>query len=1058
MADGDDDFEELTTNPQNFTTSGGGAPPQTQSDKTQTPGTSKSSVAKGKAKKKGKKKKLYRGKLSPKEYYNKEMKIFSQQNHECLDKVHNQSWETEEIRDDEVAACNDLFKKQVEGAKLRLGMPSKGDAGEEKKAYVGDDAWKERYKKQTDQNFLMENLRTLTQNRDAPTPHALENLSLISNYKGNLINKMTVSSKLGPLMEATPLQLSALTPYFRLFKKSKVDDTVEEFQFTDNLHWNYYISPSAGKKMPDIKEKILNSSLGQGVGFKSFNWETTGTNLFSAPRTLSATLSLHFQSISELARTARNSGDGGPLWLDLIVPQPGRTSIPMKCPTNQPGLNDLLERSLKDEEMTHMSQNPQSIDDKLTGFDVLAEVGWNYSPQFDEKILTTEFKAAVDASRVVLDLTLVSHKFNFREEGTIDLQINYVARLEGLMDTHDANLFQLDDSGQDNQIMRELEEIKDKIKSMKFNMSNPYGTISCAEKERELQENEQKTIDKRREEVEDEIIKLDKAMEARTKELKWSLYQKFTTFLLQNKILFATDMTKEQYARGELNSVALSEVGNSEDITTGVKEVLNTKQEDAADKTGKTVEGEFNAIKVKNAFNKKVKDNKGLDRKHQRRVMFFYLGDLINFYTNAINSGQKPSILAAAAQAAINKHLGDEGGATASARAAIDLGVSMHELIDSSIDSAALDQAIQESKINVVLGDMTFLDYKRIGEQIDETAYEGLDDAAKKKKIEGVSNTVIDDLNRPAAQQAFRVNYNMAYLPISFDAYQSWFTSEVLNGSSVFTFKSFLQSLTTKLLVASLQSAENMSVNADLRRMLKEKTIARASLMTGYNKYIAPGRMHYEDIDPATKESTLLLSSAPVRPAMSGDSPKLNRQFLILHVSRLPKSSQAVNELDNAKEGVYHLKLGASRGLVKTISLNRESNSRIRDANIMRAYRQGGSGLGVIQEPYQADVKLFGSGFFQPGTYVYINPTNIGLGTSIERYSIARRMGIGGFYFVTKVSNTLSESGLQTSLKCYFQDYGYLPSVDNSGQEEGDAVNESNGPGGGPRIVSTRFA
>ena len=124
----------------------------------------------------------------------------------------------------------------------------------------------------------------------------------------------------------------------------------------------------------------------------------------------------------------------------------------------------------------------------------------------------------------------------------------------------------------------------------------------------------------------------------------------------------------------------------------------------------------------------------------------------------------------------------------------------------------------------------------------------------------------------------------------------------------------------------------------------------------------------------------------------------------------------------------------------------------------MRAYRQGGSGLGVIQEPYQADVKLFGSGFFQPGTYVYINPTNIGLGTSVERYSIARRMGIGGFYFVTKVSNTLSESGLQTSLKCYFQDYGYLPSVDNSGQEEGDAVNESNGPGGGPRIVSTRFA
>jgi len=1041
MANGDDDFEELTTNPQNFTTSAGSdAPPQTQSDKTKTPGAAKSSTGKGgKTKKKGKKKTLFRGKLTPKQYHKKEIEIRTKQHNECLDMVYNQSWETEELRDDEVFLCDELFKQQVAGANARLGMKSTDDAGSEKDAYVGDDAWKERYKKQTDQNFLMMNLQTLTQNEDAPTPYALENLSLISKYKGNLINKMTVSSKLGPLMEATPLQLSMLVPYFRLFRKSKKTKKIEEFQFTDRLQWDYNISPSGNRA--DIENRILNSSLGQGVGFKSFNWETTGTNLFSAPRTLMATLKLHFQSISELVRTARNSGAGGPLWLDLIIPQPGRTSIPRECPEGAEYgvLKDHIENQTPPSAWIKGSQDPKYVQSALEGFDILAEIGWNYSPMVDEKIISKEFKAAVDASRLVLDLSLISHKFNFREEGTIDLQINYVARMEGLMDTYDANLFNLDDSAQDNEVFKQLEALKEEVKTLKFNMSSPYGVMSCAEKElggtENILEKDQKNLDANRKEIESEIIKLEKAQEAFLKELKWSLYQKFSTFLLQNRILFSVDVTKQQYAMGDLENYALNEVGNAQDIEIGTKQVTHTKKAEKADKSGKIQEGKFDADQIKNSFHKIVGTNLGLNRKHMRRVPFFYLGDLINFYANAL-PGNKATMQR-------NRKKG----------------------VKKEITSEEFDKMLEGEKLNIVLGDMTFLNYKEVGRQFDQSSdYEGLDDAAKKNKIEKTVSTILDNLAKPGGGPAYALNYNMAYIPISFDAYTSWFASEILNGSSVFTFKTFLQSLTTKLLVASMQSIEVSSVNGDLRRSLKERTVARASLLCGSNKYIGSGHMHYEKRDPATGESTLLIRSAPVRDSGLPDYSKMetsanmgNRQFLVLSVSRLPHSSQIVDEAKNASEGVYHLKLGASKGLVKTIALNRESNSRIRDANIMRAYNQGGAGLGVIQEPYQAEVKLFGSGFFQPGTYVYINPTNIGLGTSAERYSIARRLGIGGFYFVTKVSNTLTEQGLSTSLKCYFQNYGYLPSVDNlsKGSDPIDETSEGQTPAGdAPKLDS----
>ena len=93
----------------------------------------------------------------------------------------------------------------------------------------------------------------------------------------------------------------------------------------------------------------------------------------------------------------------------------------------------------------------------------------------------------------------------------------------------------------------------------------------------------------------------------------------------------------------------------------------------------------------------------------------------------------------------------------------------------------------------------------------------------------------------------------------------------------------------------------------------------------------------------------------------------------------------------------------------------------------MRAYNTGDTSLGAILEPYNATVKVFGSGFFQPGQYVYLNPTSMGFGNATERYSLARKLGLGGFYLITSVDTSLESGTLETTLECKFEYYGQAP-------------------------------
>ena len=147
------------------------------------------------------------------------------------------------------------------------------------------------------------------------------------------------------------------------------------------------------------------------------------------------------------------------------------------------------------------------------------------------------------------------------------------------------------------------------------------------------------------------------------------------------------------------------------------------------------------------------------------------------------------------------------------------------------------------------------------------------------------------------------------------------------------------------------------------------------------------------------------------------------------------------NEEDDASRGIYHIKLGADRGVLKKLSFSKDQLEGRREERITRA---GGMNLSALREKYNAEVTLFGCPFLFPGMYVYIDPSMIGMGFSDQASSASRILGVGGYYFINKASNNITSDGFyETVIETIWNTFGEQPCspvMIDSNQDAGDLI------------------
>ena len=123
---------------------------------------------------------------------------------------------------------------------------------------------------------------------------------------------------------------------------------------------------------------------------------------------------------------------------------------------------------------------------------------------------------------------------------------------------------------------------------------------------------------------------------------------------------------------------------------------------------------------------------------------------------------------------------------------------------------------------------------------------------------------------------------------------------------------------------------------------------------------------------------------------------------------------------EDIDKGVYHFEIGVDRGILNDVKFSKIDMEYIREARYLQT--AGVDGLMQLGAVYKATLNLFGNTLFYPGMLIYINPFGLGGNEFIPSnpFSIANKLGLGGYHLVTRVNSIISNGAFKTTLEAMF--------------------------------------
>ena len=262
----------------------------------------------------------------------------------------------------------------------------------------------------------------------------------------DIISSLTSRGGLAEFTSMDNTTLGLMVPKIRLYKQyyESKQDTVGrsvEYLFDDSLN-------------PDAIEQILlnGRTRSGGAGISEVNWEFNGTNPAEAPRSISVSMKLVFQSAADLLGERYNPTDGTIIaqdndnenlytknYIDLILHPPTKTeAFSGKPRTDEKGNNYvpkfyriklIVGWAVPDGNFPNLANEPSR----------------EYPPGSGNapKSPNDKLKEELRAMETSIFLNLVSHQFNIRENGQIELNIDYIGSLEETINGNSANVLDI---------------------------------------------------------------------------------------------------------------------------------------------------------------------------------------------------------------------------------------------------------------------------------------------------------------------------------------------------------------------------------------------------------------------------------------------------------------------------------------------------------------------------------------------------------------------------------------------------------------------------------------
>ena len=765
-----------------------------------------------------------------------------------------------------------------------------------------------------------------------PTPY--QHVLRIMGEPDSSVNKLSYSSsKISSTFDSfTPHQLSALTPKIEIYKRKKIDDKWHDIPFPIN--------------QATTSDSILKSLEGRGtdVALRSITWRDTGVDPAYAGVTFEGRMSFTFQSFESL-------------FMERETHIPGQTISFAELTTNAP---TNLKKSPGNE---HLIGVMDANGPALAPFEIKLVVGWSAPTQGPKENLFSPGQISdIREAQAVLNITTNRIELKIGDGGKVDLDCQFIGRLEASLLTQKYDLFMTDVYSLEHQ---KTEQSKRTLYSVKKTIGN------LLDEEKNLSDSNDKKVQM----LEDSLkLTSEELFQIKSENLEdaWSkLLNRINSMSSPddgNSRLFYVDITNDTLKEYEnllklraANAAAKSKNrGTSEklvaegklkkfadDRTSGRQKILDTLEANKANDTTVMDSKKDQFKKAKNPEEWKAalqKKNEETDSEKlppdniAKRINFFYLGDLFE----------------AAMDIVINR---PSSGDCAS-------GVSGKNNPDSKK---------MKDETRLMVGTIYIID--------------------------------------PESRNLRLVS--LADIPISVDKFlQFWNRIVVQPRLGALPLRKFLQ-LVCAQLVSAVLGVQPVGKTTGRRPSSRIKATTLHLPKDGVVDEIWEKYRKVMHIDAVAEKMN------------KGNSNKDGKSqetvsFIYLYSDEKPQRiDNAINQYDdNIKNGIPHLYVGNNDGIVKSIKFDRTKIQGHHESSILQAVKAGQTGVRsqlLSSDKYDAAIEMFGNPFYKPGLQIYVDPQSLGLGYSVPR-DWAVDLGLGGHYTVHAVENNIKPGSYTTKL------------------------------------------
>ena len=860
------------------------------------------------------------------------------------------------------------------------------------------------------------------------------------------INTLTQAANYKELLDIEHSQLSSLQPMIRLFKVVYNDNKVNErtAQFINSeKEREIEISFNSAFSKKELKDIFLdNKARSAGIGLKNFEFTYDGNNPFSYKKSIKAKLTLHAASFQEFFINRKgkfyNYEGTNPV---LGGTEPYRyIDLALKTFSSYSKVDTIAQQYAK---LRDKNANLSKLNFRLK-----AVVGWSMPTGELPGISPTKkrlLKKAIANSFVTLNLTPTVHNFNFQQDGSVTLEIDYLAYIDDFFDDRGFNIF-----------------------------ADPTGVVGWSRELRKMQMKRLRSVCKTAEGIQD----INTAYADRVqKEINQSLSSLISS-LIQNKKIYYINL---DYAKIQ-DFTASGPYKNYEDyIIKNTNGDIILSNDDKSEVTAQVIQQAMEAYQAQideyNRAGGSAEEPPNLGAAlfaasvQSNELSFFYLSDLIDIILENIQREQEAVIKQY--EDKTNKEAYTFPKAAAITAKGLSLAIEQVDdekekelipIVDWNERRVELEKFARNLKrMRILLGPVELVHHKTQADgNISEFVNFGDIPISVKYFMEWISGKVLSK------------NEVFYPLPVFLNQLMNNLVTKFLNNNSCFYFDIKQKVRVNQCSITGFTPPEMLGHDELTNLLINNNIASKARLMKKHNYKGSPTRLNVEDAavkhhrglnaDNTIADVDLLrpiinVSGRPNEEYINYPILSNEINYMVFFAGLVSKPSEyPVDKAKNETNGIFHYLLGRDRGLIKEINLSKTTSKGLAE---VRFEQDGYDGLKQLRVVYDLDVKTYANVNTFPGTYIYVPAAGFDPAfsnavittTDVNGNPMPLRMeelGIGGYYMIIRSTHRfgMGEASSEISAKWVAGLASDYPIAEG---EESDATAE-----GCEAVISTR--